>query len=134
MDGAVYFVTWRVRAGLTDLSDVERNCIVTAIQHFDGARYFLEAYVVMNDHVHVLVQVSPDFPLEEIVHSWKSFTANRLQRRHGREGTVWQQEYFDRVVRDDEEYVQKRGYILNNPRKRWPEIESYRRLWTIGVD
>ena len=134
MDGAVYFVTWRVRAGLIELSDVVRNCVVSAIQHFDAVRYILHAYVVMNDHAHVLVQVSPDFPLEEIVHSWKSFTANRLQRQYGRQGSVWQAEYFDRVVRDDEEYIQKRDYILNNPRKRWPEVESYRWVWAIGMD
>jgi len=110
-DGAVYFVTWRLRSGQPDLSDAEHDCVVAAIRHFDPRRYQLHAYVVMNDHVHVLVQ-----------------------RDFGRCGPVWQQEYFDRVGRDDEEYDQKRDYILNNPFKRWPKITGYHWAWAIGMD
>jgi len=126
VDGAIYFVTWRVQLGQSDLSAAERDSIAEAIRHFADSRYRLHAYVIMNDHVHVLVRPSTGCALAQIVQSWKSFTANQLQRQHGRRGAVWQGEYFDRVVRDDDEYEQKRDYILNNPSKRWPEIDSYR--------
>ncbi|WP_194722828.1 hypothetical protein [Noviherbaspirillum malthae] len=59
------------------------------------------------------------------MHSWKSFTANRLQREHGRVGAVWQQESFDRIVRDEAEWLEKIQYIMNNPLKRWPELKTY---------
>ena len=134
IDGAVYFVTWRVSPGQADLSSAERDCAAGAIRHFDRARYDLHAYVIMNDHVHVLVQLYPEYQLEDIVRSWKSFIANRLQREHGRQGVLWQAEYFDRVVRDDAEYDQKRGYILNNARKRWPELDAYPWHWAIGLE
>ncbi|MGB8841143.1 MAG: transposase [Aliidongia sp.] len=134
IDGAVYFVTWRVRLGQSDLSEDERDCVATAIRHFDTARYILHAYVVMNDHVHVLMQPLLDCQIEEILQSWKSFTTNQMQRQHGRQGSIWQDEYFDRVVRDDGEYEQKRDYIVHNPRKRWPHIESYPWQWAIGTD
>ena len=117
-DGAIYFVTWRVRTGKMDLSEGEREWTADAIRHFDAARYRLHAYVVMNDHVHVLAELFPDWRLEDILRSWKSFTADRMQRENGRLGSVWQDEYFDRVVRDDTEYEQKRDYILHNPWKR----------------
>ncbi len=130
-DGAIYFTTWRLRPGL---SNDERDEIAAAIRHFDGTRYRLHAYVVMNDHVHVVVEPSRDVPLATIVHSWKSFTANRLQRTHGRSGAVWQEEYFDRVIRDDGEYEQKCDYVLHNAFKRWPEIDGYRWCWVIGSD
>ena len=38
------------------------------------------------------------------------------------------------VVRDVTEYEQKRDYILANPFKRWPEIESYRWWWALGME
>ena len=88
----------------------------------------------MNDHVHVLVEPFPGFRLDEVLQSWKSFTANLLQRQCGRGGIIWQQEYFDRVVRNDIEYEQKRDYILGNPFRRWPNIGSYRWCWAIGLD
>jgi REP element-mobilizing transposase RayT len=134
VDGSVYFVTWRVRKGQGELSDSERDITAAAIRHFDYARYELHGFVVMNDHVHVLVQPCPGFRLQDIVQSWKSFTANRMQRVSGRRGVVWQDEYFDRVVRDDAEYEQKRDYIMYNPYKRWPEMESYPWAWAIGLD
>ena len=56
----------------------------------------------MNDHVHVVVKPAADYNLTAIVQSWKSYTTNRLQRAHGRSGRVWQREYFDRIIRDDE--------------------------------
>jgi REP element-mobilizing transposase RayT len=133
MDGAIYFVTWRVRTGQADLSADERDRTAMAIRHFDSLRYRLHAYVVMNDHVHVLVELLADYRLEQVIYSWKSYTANLIQREFGRQGGIWQEEYFDRVVRDDEEYAQKRDYILNNPHKGWPDIETYRWKWAIGL-
>jgi putative DNA methylase len=58
----------------------------------------------MDDHVHVLVTPLPGYELASIVHSWKSFTAREMQRQHKRFSRVWQDEYFDRIVRDDKEF------------------------------
>ena len=65
-----------------------------------------------DDHVHVLVAPIPANELRSILHSWKSFTARQMQRDHNRIGRVWQDEYFDRIVRDDAELVQRADYIL----------------------
>ncbi len=53
----------------------------------------------VDDHVHVLVQPLGDFALGEILHSWKSYIGSPLQKGRGRKGGVWQDEYFDRIVR-----------------------------------
>jgi hypothetical protein len=71
--------------------------------------------------------------LHGIMHSWKSVTANTLQRQFGRKGRIWLDEYFDRIVRDEEEFVEKAQYILNNPVKRWQEIEDYEWVMVKGV-
>jgi len=124
--GATYFVTWRLKSGLSELTSAERDIVAAALHHFDGQRYRLRAYVVMNDHVHVLVEPKEGFELTNILHSWKSFTANQLQRKCGRHGAVWQDESFDRIVRDEDEFWEKRTYIYNNPWKRWPQLKEYR--------
>ncbi len=95
MPGAVYFVTWRLAKRQHGLRPGERSLVVTAIKHFENRRYDLPTYVVMDDHVHVLVVPLEGFALERIVHSWKSFTATRLVKECGRKGPLWQQEYFD---------------------------------------
>ncbi len=79
----------------------------------------------MNDHIHVLVAPMGGHLLEDVIHSWKSYTAHVLQTNFGRKGSIWQEEYFDRIVRDSDEFLEKANYILNNPRKRWPDINEY---------
>jgi len=53
---------------------------------FDGERYRLLAWVVMPNHVHVLVQLDERFPLPEVLHSWKSYVANQANKVLGRSG------------------------------------------------
>jgi len=125
MPGSIYFVTWRLAKAQPPLHSEERTLVVDAVRHFDGQRYDLLAYVVMDDHVHVLVYPHPDYPLSQLLHSWKSYTARRLQRPRQRVVPVWQDEYFDRIVRDESDLIEKAEYILGNPVKRWPEIQQY---------
>ena len=128
-DDAVYFVTWRLAKAQPDLNPSERDLIMSALEHFDNLRYRLTAFVVMNDHIHALLSTIEPYRLEDVIHSWKSFTANGMQRDHGRSGSVWQDEYFDRIVRDEKELMQKFAYIQGNPWTRWPELETYKWLW-----
>jgi len=128
LDGSIYFVTWRLQKSQKELAALEYKIIVSALKHFDGQRFDLFAYVVMPDHVHVLVKPYKGYLLHELVHSWKSYTAYRLQRG-GREGKVWQEDYFDRIVRDEAEFIEKAQYILNNPLKIKPQIDEYPWVW-----
>jgi REP element-mobilizing transposase RayT len=124
-DGATYFVTWRVAKNMSELKPEERSLVATTLRHFCGLRYRLDAFVIMNDHVHVLVSPFDGQSLESIVHSWKSFSAHELQRQGFRQGSVWQDEYMDRIVRDEAEFTEKARYIANNPWKRWPGLKDY---------
>jgi REP element-mobilizing transposase RayT len=87
----------------------------------------------MDDHVYAIVCPEPPHKLERIVHSWKAFTANRLQRQFGRIGWVWQAEYYDRIMRNEEELLETVRYVADNPRERWPDISEYPWL-IIGQD
>ena len=68
--------------------------------HFDGDRYRLLAWVVMPNHVHVLVEIL-QMPMSLVVKNWKSYTAKEINRRLGRTGDFWQEDYFDRYMRDE---------------------------------
>jgi D-tyrosyl-tRNA(Tyr) deacylase len=86
-----------------------------ALKYFDGQRYVLGEFVIMPNHVHVLVSPLGEWTLEQILHSWKSFTAHEINHRLGRTGAVWQPEYFDRIVRDAHELEDYATYIRQNP-------------------
>lgn len=97
-----------------------------ALHHFDGERYQLGAYVIMPNHVHVLVRPAGDWPLEKILHSWKSFTSNQLNQLLNRSGPVWMEEYFDHLVRSLMQLDKFECYIRENPTKARLETGAFR--------
>lgn len=84
--------------------------------HHDGVKYRLLAWVIMPNHVHILVEIW-SVPLGEILKSLKSYTAKAANKILNRSGTLWEDDYFDRYVRDDEHYRRVVRYIENNPAK-----------------
>jgi carbamoylphosphate synthase large subunit/REP element-mobilizing transposase RayT len=95
----------------SDLAEI----VADALRHFDHDRYVLDAFVVMPNHVHVLVRLAEGQPLADVLHSWKSFSAKAINRQLGRSGRIWQEESYDRIVRDWNELVRYRDYIARNP-------------------
>ena len=117
--------------------------VVNAWKFFDGERYDLIAYVVMPNHVHVLINTYKEFTLKSVVHSWKSFTSNEIKKclSAGSAGfqpandrvvenneedagkmpsllnKVWQEDYWDRFIRDENHFKSSVNYILENPVK-----------------
>ncbi len=88
-----------------------------ALKFFDSKCYSLIAWVIMPNHVHVLMEVKEGFELPKIVHSWKSFSANKANKILKRNGKFWQREYFDRFIRDDKHFAEALEYIHYNPVK-----------------
>lgn len=82
---------------------------------FDGNRYELHAWVVMPNHVHVLVRMLASYTLGDAVKGWKSFSARKINARLGHQGPVWQEDYWDRYIRNERHYVQAVAYIHKNP-------------------
>ena len=102
--------------------------VLDALLHFDGSRFRLDALAIMPTHVHVLFQLAPDHKLEDVVHSWKSYSSKRLNETLRRTGAVWMKDYWDRMIRSPEHGWKTREYILANPAKaRLPE--GHFRIW-----
>ena len=108
------------------------DIIQSKLKSFDEQYYWLVAYTVMSNHVHVLLdtycqlaQLPPDVAISDenyvsyerfmrLIKGNTSFLSNQLL---GRNGTFWQHESYDHLVRNEEEFYKIIWYILNNPVK-----------------
>ena len=88
-----------------------------ALRHFDGERYDLHGWVIMPNHVHVLVTLRGDNTLSGVAHSWKAYTAQQANQLLGRNGAFWNVDYFDRFMRDEKHFASTLDYIHWNPVK-----------------
>ena len=128
--GTVFFVTWRISSWQEPLTAQERDVVTRVLHARKDQRYELLAFVVMDDHVHVLVRTS-GVRVDRIVESMKSYSAHKL-REAGRAGAIWQRDSFDRPIRDEDDLRKRTDYIVSNPWKRWPFTEGYPWVWEAG--
>ena len=86
-----------------------------SLRHFDGSRYVLGDYVVMPNHVHLLVGGLARQAMLKQVESWKKWTALQINEALNRSGRFWQDESFDHLVRNEASFGKFRAYIAKNP-------------------
>ncbi len=91
--------------------------IQESLLHFHTIRYKLIAWVIMPYHIHFLLKPINNYSLSEIMRKFKSFTAHEVNKIIGRKGQFWQEDYFDRYIRNYEHYIKTIDYIENNPVK-----------------
>jgi alanyl-tRNA synthetase/REP element-mobilizing transposase RayT len=139
---AKYMVSFSTRER-KQLSPEARGVVLKSLLFgHEQRRYQLYAACVMPDHVHFLFEPQikeqdkdgkPIFwPLPELFHSIKSFTAHEINKLEKTTGQVWENESFDRMIRGDADLEEKFHYICRNP---WdsgvvPITENYPWLWT----
>lgn len=103
------------------------------LHELDGECYDLQAYCIMSNHVHVLIDtmeqlkhLDDDFILDvpedyiqlhKIMQRIKGSTARYANLELGRKGTFWQKDSYDHYVRNEKEWNNILAYILNNPVK-----------------
>ncbi len=91
--------------------------VESAIRHFDDERYSILSWSIMPNHVHVILRPHEGHDLEKILQSWKSFTAKKANEILGQEGSFWQEEYYDHVIRNGEDLKHQIRYVMQNPDK-----------------
>lgn len=104
------------------------HAVEQALLFFDGQRYTLKSFVIMPNHVHVLVRLRDGFPLERIVQNWKERSAKAINAALGSKGPVWQKGYFDRLIRSAPHWEFVDGYIRHNPER--AKLRSGFRAWS----
>jgi len=110
--GSTYFVTFQNKEGR--LSTEEIVAVLEHIKRGDPTFYKFLAATVIPDHVHVLLQPSDGISLPRITKGIKGVSARLVNERRGRRGTLWRDESYDRIIRDDREMEEKIGYIFTN--------------------
>ena len=88
--------------------------VVEAIRYRDPGHYHLHNFVVMPNHVHILI--TPQVPVSTLMQSLKRYTAragNQVLHLTGQ--SFWQDESYDRLVRDQAEFARIAHYIEDNP-------------------
>ena len=136
-----YAITFATR-NHRQLSEKARDIVLESVLLWKDRRYELYAACVMPDHVHLLIEPMVErqddsgqsvfFSLSKILHSIKSFTANRINKIEDSSEPVWEKESFDRLIRSDRDLQEKFHYILRNP---WDsgvakQNEDYQWVWT----
>ncbi len=100
--------------------DLRRDDIAKLVEdnfrRFSRDRYELRAWVLMPNHVHVLIRVG-SVSMSEIVGAWKKHTGRLANELLGRQGAFWARDYFDTYMRDAEHERKAVHYIECNPTK-----------------
>ena len=134
LDQKIYFETFTSR-WMDLLDEGHGECLLRqprfsqivadALHFFDGDRHILGDFVVMPNHVHLLVQFPNENQLKSQCKSWKRFTALEINKQLGRSGHFWQGESFDHLVRSAEQFAYLRKYIAENPIKARLKLGEY---------
>ena len=86
--------------------------------HFQETQQRVEslAFVIMPDHLHWLFALRADYSLATVMHSVKSYSAQKIQKASSfKKGRLWQPGYHDHALRKEEDVVQVARYIIANP-------------------
>ena len=107
----------------TELDQLHGNCelrqpnlslLVADNLLYHQSRYELGGFVVMPNHVHVLVCFHKDVKLLDQCYNWKHFTSRVINKQLGLRGHFWQSESFDHLVRNVDHFQKFRKYMQDN--------------------
>jgi putative transposase len=112
-----------------DLRSIARD----ALMHWHGVRCLLAGWVIMPNHVHVLLQPMGGYRLLDLCASWKQWTARRINQALGRSGHFWQGESWDHLLRRAPYLLKYRKYVRLNPVKARLPAEEYT-LWLPEIE
>jgi putative transposase len=109
-----------------------RDALAKSLSLFDSERFLMHSWVAMPNHVHVLFSLVEGGSLEKVIGGWKGYSARDINIAMGNEGSLWQKDYFDRIIRDWEHMFRVAKYIRRNPEKaklRDEEFTLYEAEW-----
>jgi putative transposase len=115
---SVYFITASTfqKQSLFQSDRFSLPFIETLLNYRLQRKYLLHEFVVMPNHFHLLL--TPTLTLERAIQLIKGGFSYRARKELGFGGEIWQPSYYDRRVRDVEEYINFKYYMRQNPVKR----------------
>ncbi len=115
----IFFATTKTSMGRRLLqSDRNANLLIDVLRSLIAEhRFELHDFVIMPDHVHVLVEVSDDMTIEKAMQLVKGRFSHRLSHELGYKGEVWQRGFTEVQVMNNQSLEAHRSYIAENPVK-----------------
>lgn len=92
-----------------------RKIVIDSLLYFNDSKYRIIGYVIMPNHVHLLLYTHGDNKLSKILQSLKGFTARKINDILNTQGSIWMKESFDRAIRNKEHLENCIDYIRKNP-------------------
>jgi putative transposase len=115
----IFFATTKASMGRRLLQS-ERNAalLIDVLRSLVAERKFkLHDFVIMPDHVHLLLTVEDGMTIEKAMQLIKGRFSHRLTKEFGHLGEVWQRGFSEVQVLNRESFMQHRAYIATNPVK-----------------
>ena len=115
----VFFVTTKTSMARRLLQS-ERNAVLlidVLRSNVAAGKFQLHDFVIMPDHLHLLMTLPVDFTIEKAMQLIKGGFSNRLKREFGYQGEVWQRGFSEVRIRDGQSFLEHRDYIVRNPVK-----------------
>jgi REP-associated tyrosine transposase len=126
----IYFITIcaHMQQNLFQRDEIAELMVATFFKYRDAGEFELHEYVVMPNHVHLLLSIGDQQQkLSRAIQLIKGGFSHSLRENGIVFRAVWEQRYYDRRVRDENEFAEFARYIRQNPvRKRLAErAEDY---------
>ena len=77
--------------------------------------FSIYGYVIMPDHLHLLITPREGTTISQIMRNFKSHTSKQIREACGKRGAVWQRRFYDRVIRTRQDFLAAMTYIHGNP-------------------
>jgi REP element-mobilizing transposase RayT len=77
--------------------------------------FSLHGYVVMPDHLHVILTVSDRGNISEVMRDFKSHGSFEINKILKRKGNFWQEDFYEHCIRNEQDFEEKMNYIHLNP-------------------
>ncbi len=118
---------------LNDLGEIVNQCWFDLPNHYGNCK--LDEFVIMPDHIHGIIIIDNDHGsihveaglkpastnkrhgLFEIVRGFKTFSSRKINKMQNLFYFQWQRDYFEHIIRNENELNRIRAYIINNPFK-----------------
>ena len=110
-----------------------REVMVEILHYGREERYDLHSFVVMPNHLHVLITPKPGWALGVIVGAWKKRSARKINELNHTGGAFWARSYYDRFIRNAEHLERVIRYIRKNPEKAKLGVGEYAVWESEGV-
>ena len=114
--GTAYFIITNLLKEAPKFSSDECRVLEDILHQARGViRFKLLGYVIMPDHLHLVVVPDTGVTVSDVMRRFKSYASHELRGRGKYKGRVWQRRFYDRAIRTRAALLETLRYIHENP-------------------